>query len=83
MGGNTKRTNILHFYSSPRHGAHMLNGIWRFYNFIWRRHMSNIFIPPLQGLSQGNGAAPCIWALVSTPILIHYGSKGMEQPLNI
>eukprot|EP00957_Ditylum_brightwellii_P074218 5639395-Ditylum_brightwellii.AAC.1 len=25
--------------------------------------------PPLQGLGQGNGAALCIWALVSSPIL--------------
>eukprot|EP00957_Ditylum_brightwellii_P137325 10469192-Ditylum_brightwellii.AAC.1 len=25
--------------------------------------------PPPQGLGQGNGAAPCIWALLSTPIL--------------
>eukprot|EP00957_Ditylum_brightwellii_P172332 13119594-Ditylum_brightwellii.AAC.1 len=25
--------------------------------------------PPPQGIGQGNGAAPCIWALVSTPIL--------------
>eukprot|EP00957_Ditylum_brightwellii_P182948 13935345-Ditylum_brightwellii.AAC.1 len=26
-------------------------------------------LPLLQGLGQGNGAAPCIWALVSTPVL--------------
>eukprot|EP00957_Ditylum_brightwellii_P155495 11836156-Ditylum_brightwellii.AAC.1 len=32
-------------------------------------------LPP-QGLGQGNGAAPCIWALVSTPILIALRKKG-------
>eukprot|EP00957_Ditylum_brightwellii_P055783 4227139-Ditylum_brightwellii.AAC.1 len=31
---------------------------------------------PSQGLGQGNGAAPCIWALVSTPILIAPRKKG-------
>eukprot|EP00957_Ditylum_brightwellii_P108617 8284469-Ditylum_brightwellii.AAC.1 len=32
--------------------------------------------PPPQGLGQGNGAAPCKWALVSTPILTALQKKG-------
>eukprot|EP00957_Ditylum_brightwellii_P200605 15292933-Ditylum_brightwellii.AAC.1 len=32
-------------------------------------------LPP-QGLGQGNGTAPCIWALVSTPLLNAIRSKG-------
>jgi hypothetical protein len=32
--------------------------------------------PPPQGLGQGNGAAPTIWALVSTPILNALRKKG-------
>eukprot|EP00957_Ditylum_brightwellii_P036256 2746203-Ditylum_brightwellii.AAC.1 len=38
--------------------------------------------PPPQGLGQGNGAAPCIWALVSTPILIALRKKGYGAAFN-
>eukprot|EP00957_Ditylum_brightwellii_P194937 14852085-Ditylum_brightwellii.AAC.1 len=34
--------------------------------------------PPPQGLGQGNSAAPCIWALVSTPILNALQKKGFS-----
>eukprot|EP00957_Ditylum_brightwellii_P059436 4512344-Ditylum_brightwellii.AAC.1 len=32
--------------------------------------------PPSQGLVQGNGAAHCTWALVSTPVLNAIRDKG-------
>eukprot|EP00957_Ditylum_brightwellii_P084478 6423957-Ditylum_brightwellii.AAC.1 len=32
--------------------------------------------PPPQGLGQGNGAALCTWALVSTPLLSTIRNKG-------
>eukprot|EP00957_Ditylum_brightwellii_P049520 3755996-Ditylum_brightwellii.AAC.1 len=41
---------------------------------IWAQPCS----PPPQGLSQGNGAAPTIWALVSTLILNTLRKKGYE-----
>ena len=38
---------------------------------IWRD------INPLHGVGQGNGAAPAIWAVISTVFFIYYVIKGM------
>jgi hypothetical protein len=36
----------------------------------------NLWLVPCQGLGQGNGAGPQIWAVVSTPVLNYLRSEG-------
>ena len=38
---------------------------------------------PIQGLGQGNGAGPAIWAIVSSPILNPPGSTNRYQPTKL
>lgn len=38
----------------------------------------NLWVVPIQGVGQGNGAGPAIWALVSTPVLNMLRAEGLQ-----
>ena len=60
----------MHLHHSPKHDSLSKNGLWDFNStyggYTWAVTLTP---PPLpQGLGQGNGAAPTIWDIVSTPL---------------
>ena len=66
---NLKVADPLNLYKPPKYDTLDQNIFWGLQVNIWQWYLGGWHQPLPQGLGQGNGESPDIWAIVSAPLL--------------